>query len=272
MRGFALSVAAVLLLTACVGVPTVPERRATADALAAAQGWQAVTLPVGRFDLVAYLPTPIQQADKLTVYIEGDGLAWLTPSTPSSNPTPVDPIGLKLALAQPEGNAAYLARPCQYLGASADTCPRRYWTGARFAPEVIDASNGALDRLKARFGASRLILVGYSGGGAVAALLAGQRDDVEHLITVAGNLDPRAWTAFHRITPLDGSLNPLDGVQRLAAIRQTHFVGERDRVIPPALAEHYPEAIRGKGGRNLYLVPGFDHHCCWVREWPRLYR
>lgn len=271
MRGIALLVVA-MLLTACAGVPTVTERRATADALAAARHWQARVLPVGRFDLVAYLPARIRKSDTLTIYIEGDGLAWLSPSTASSNPTPVNPVGLKLALAHPKGNAAYLARPCQYLDMTADACPRRYWTGARFAPEVIDASNRALEHLKSRFGASRLVLVGYSGGGAVAALLAAQRDDLDHLVTVAGNLDPQAWAAYHHITPLYGSLNPAEQAQRLTGIRQTHFVGGRDQVIPPVLAERYPAVIRGIEGRNLHLVQEFDHRCCWAVEWPRLYR
>lgn len=271
MRGIALLVVA-MLLTACAGVPTVTERRATADALATGRDWQAMMLPVGRFDIVAYLPARIHEADTLTIYIEGDGLAWLSSSTASSDPTPVNPVGLKLALAHPQGNAVYLARPCQYLDTTADACPRRYWTGARFAPEVIDASNRALEHFKARFGASRLILVGYSGGGAVAALLAGLRDDVDHLVTVAGNLDPQAWAAHHHITPLYGSLNPAERAQRLTGIRQTHFVGGRDRVIPPVLTEHYPAAIRGIEGRNLHLVPEFDHRCCWAEEWPRLYR
>jgi len=39
--------------------------------------------------------------------------AWLAVPRPSQDPTPVDPLALRLALVQPTGNAAYLARPCQ---------------------------------------------------------------------------------------------------------------------------------------------------------------
>ena len=140
-------------------------------------------------------PIPTKDKPVLTVYIEGDGLAWRTRSIPSTNPTPIDPVGLKLALAHPLGNAAYLARPCQYVGGhTARGCDQSYWTNKRFAREVIESSNEALTTLKLEFGARHLQLVGYSGGGAVAALLAAKRDDVIRLVTVAGNLEHLAWT------------------------------------------------------------------------------
>jgi hypothetical protein len=51
-------------------------------------------------------------------YQSGDGLAWLSSDVPSSDPTPLDPLALRLALAKPARNAAYLARPCGVLRAS----------------------------------------------------------------------------------------------------------------------------------------------------------
>ena len=86
----------------------------------------------------------------------------------------------------------------------------RYWTTHRFAPEVIRASDLALDRLKTLFGAQRLVLVGYSGGAAVALLVAARRHDMGQIITVAGNLDHQAWTHYHHVQALSGSLNPVD--------------------------------------------------------------
>ena len=140
-------------------------------------------------------PTPVR--------IEGDGLAWLSRSQVSADPTPMQPVALELAMRQPGGAAAYLARPCQYVqGPDARNCATAWWTDRRFAPEVVTASSLAIDQLKLRFSAQRLVLVGYSGGGAIAALVAAQRHDVALLVTVAGNLDTQAWTALNRITPL----------------------------------------------------------------------
>lgn len=260
------------ILAACSPIPGPIERREHAGALATAANWHAEVIPAGQFDLLAYLPQLIRKDARLTVYIEGDGLAWINGSTPSSDPTPREPLALRLALAQPAGNAAYLGRPCQYVDAQRSACPERYWTEARFAPEVVSASSKAVDVLKERFGATRLTLVGYSGGGAVAALLAARRDDVESLITVAGNLDHRAWTTQLRLTPLSGSLNPADETGMLHGVRQMHLVGSKDPVIPASLVSAFAARFPPAQRPTVRLVPDFDHRCCWEREWPGLWR
>jgi len=273
-----MTVSAALLLQACAPLPSGPERRITANVLAQAKGWQAVTLPAGLFEIEAYVPaTATAPTDVLTVYIEGDGLAWVTPSQASQDPTPVQPIGLQLALAQPDGAAAYLARPCQYtMGSKVDQhirgCSSRYWTQQRFAPEVIEAEGLALDALKARFQAKRVVLVGFSGGGAVAALLAARRGDVVRLVTVAGNLDHVAWTRHHGVDPLTGSLNPADERARLEHVPQWHLVGAQDRVVPPRIAQHFAEGFPVGSQAHVLVLAGHDHLCCWADSWPRLWR
>ena len=259
-----------LVLTAgCTSVPTPAERRIYADTLAQAHGWQRSVISTTEFDVVAYMPARINAALHLTVYIEGDGFAWVSGSQPSDDPTPRDPLGLRLALAQPNGNAGYLARPCQFVVSS--RCAQRYWTTQRFAPEVVNASDQSLDALKSRFGAQRITLVGYSGGAAVAALLAQRRNDVVRLVTVAGNLDHRAWTAYHHVMPLTGSLNPADAASQFFNLPQVHWVGNDDMVVTPALARAWPLGFAGQNDANVRVVPGFDHYCCWAQKWPQLW-
>lgn len=258
------------LLTACANLAP-QQRRQHADALAAAHGWQKLRLPAGPFILTGYAPADAAPAATLTVYIEGDGLAWLTRAQASDDPTPRRPLGLELALRHPLGAAAYLARPCQYV-AEADWpgCEAAYWTSRRFAPEVVEASSRAIDLLKQQAGAQRLVLVGYSGGGAVAALVAARRSDVVQLVTVAGNLDHRAWTALHHVPPLAGSLNPAEEWEALQAVPQLHFVGGKDKnmraEIVRAYADRFPPARRPA----MRVMQGFDHVCCWVEQWPEL--
>lgn len=217
------------------------------------------------------MPSRPAPGAQLTVYLEGDGLAWETPAQPSHDPTPVSPTGLQLALADPgAGPVAYLARPCQFTAGRDPACTEAYWTGWRFAPEVVEAAGQALDALKARFGAARLRLVGFSGGGALAALLAARRGDVAQLVTVAGNLDHRAWTVRHRLEPLVGSLNPADYRADLANVPQWHFSGARDRVVPPAMAQDFAAGLGTGSQTQVIVVPGYDHHCCWTQDWPRL--
>ncbi len=50
----------------------------------------------------------------MVVYIEGDGRAYVNRRTPSNDPTPGNPMALRLALADPSLRVLYLGRPCQY--------------------------------------------------------------------------------------------------------------------------------------------------------------
>lgn len=239
-------------------------RQALAD-WAAERGFAAMAMPAGDFDLAAVVRRPATAVETLTLYIEGDGAAWPTPYRPPRDPTPARPVSLALAAADPAPAVAYLGRPCQYLEPEAlARCSMDYWTERRFAPEVVAAYDAAASQLKAAMHARRLRLVGYSGGGVIAALLAGRRDDVDALVTVAAPLALAEWTKWHAATPLAGSLDPAAAPP--AGVAGVHFVGGLDRTVPAAIVERY---ARAQGGR-VEVIPGFDHECCWTREWAAL--
>ena len=251
-----------LFLAACAG------RRDQAEALATSTGFQRLVFETGSFGLVGYLKGA---GPRLTVYIEGDGLAWISRTRLSDDPTPRQPLALELATRDPGPAVLYLARPCQYTNPAAGRpCPPAYWSSHRFAPEVIAAVGRALDEARRRTGASRLVLVGYSGGGAVAALTAAGREDVVALATVAAPLDHAAWTRHHRVDPLTGSLNPADSATRLSALPQIHFAGARDEIVPPAVIAAFLSREGPDASRRLYTSAEADHHCCWLRLWPQL--
>lgn len=204
----------------------------------------------------------------LTVYIEGDGRPWPSLFQPPRDPTPFKPLALALAERDPLQQAAYLARPCQYLDeAGRRDCAPAFWSSRRFAPEVIDAMDAAVSRLKQRAGAQRIRLAGYSGGGVIATLLALRREDVDRLVTVAAPLSLTDWTAGHGLSPLEGALDPMAHPpgRRFVSV---HFAGGRDEVVPPAIVEAF---VRRHGGR-LETIADFDHDCCWARDWPGLLR
>ena len=253
------------LIAGCAGGEGFGRARQTVTDWARECGFEAERREAGRFRLlVLRRPGRIAESAVLRVYIEGDGAAWPTRFRPPRDPTPTRPVALELAAADTEGSVAYLSRPCQYLDAAElAACAPEYWTSARFSAEVVDAYQQALDDLVSVSGARRLRLVGYSGGGVLAALLAARREDVVQLVTVAAPLRVAAWTAHHGLTPLQG-LDPdmLDGRWPSAV----HFAGDKDDVVPADIVA--PHARRT--GARLAVIPGFDHHCCWARDWPRL--
>lgn len=260
-----------LALAGCAQLPSLESRLQTAQTLAQQAGWERLPLDTAPLPLAAYGPTPASGTEHLTVYIEGDGFAWQSRARPSQDPTPINPIGLKLALRHPNGTAAYLARPCMYQREPTPACEdNAYWTQQRFSQDVINATQHAIDQLKSAYQASQLTLVGYSGGGAIATLAAAARDDVAQLITVAGNLDTQGWTEHHRLTPLEGP-NPIDSAPGFAALPQWHFAGENDAIVPPQITRGFVQAIPKPHQSEMITVPRFTHHCCWEDHWQTLY-
>ena len=115
-----------------------------------------------------------------------------------------------------------------------------------------------------------MALVGYSGGGAIAVLLAARRDDIAQLITVAGNLDHRLWTRWHAVTPLERSLNPADVAAHVAHIPQIHWTGARDRIVGRQLADAFVTRMPDRSRTAVEVIAEADHHCCWVTLWESL--
>jgi hypothetical protein len=98
----------------------------------------------------------------------------------------------------------------------------------------------------------------------IATLLAGNRGDVDELITVAAPLSVSTWVAWHNASPLTDSLDPAEATGRLPA--SIHFAGGRDSVVPVSVVEAF---VSRRGGR-MEVVSDFDHECCWVRDWEKL--
>lgn len=247
--------------------------RARALRIASENGFSPARVEAGAFTLYTAYKRGPGGGDRLVVYVEGDGQAWRNRFVPSRDPTPLEPIGLELAVQDPAPLVVYLARPCQYTSpGGAGACRARYWTTYRYAPEVIESISLAIDHYKTVTGAREVELVGYSGGGAVAALAAARRDDVAGLTTVAATVDHATWTAHHDLTPMRGSLNPADFAAELQRVPQVHLVGEDDSVVPGLVARAFLSRMTDRSRARLAVIEDFGHECCWVRDWPALRR
>jgi hypothetical protein len=256
-----------LLLAGCA----TENRVATADAIARQAGLQPGEISASPFVLRWWgrINAPHQPVH---LYIEGDGFAWVTPSQPSRDPTPYNPLALRLAAADSAVNVAYLARPCQYTPMVRNpACNLSWWTDRRFAPAVIEAMNSAVSQIMRQAPGQPLVLVGYSGGGAIAALIAAQRSDVQSLRTVAGNLDMDEVNRLHHASPMPLSLNAKAVATRLAALPQIHYSGSDDRVIPQSVTQGYVDASHS-GCVKMVSVAGLTHGGRWETLWPALLR
>lgn len=207
-----------------------------------------------------------QRNTSAVIYIEGDGLSWVTPTKPSSNPTPLNPVALRLASLDKNPNVFYLGRPCQY---QKNKCPERYWTGDRFSKDVIDSYIDILSQIRQQSDITGFHLVGYSGGAAIAALISAQRNDILSLRTVAGNLDNDYLTAFHHVSDMPNSLNPINIASATGAIPQIHFTGKNDKVVPATIAQRWLSRV-GQTCTQIIPVENTSHTQGWFEKWPEL--
>ena len=198
------------------------------------------------------------RGQRLHVYLEGDGTPWLS-ARPAPDPTPRTAVALGL-MALDRNPSILLGRPC-YHGLRPPRCKPALWTSGRYSRTVVDAMASALSRVEAR----ELVLIGHSGGGSLAMLLAPRDPRVVAVVTLGANLDLEAWTAHHGDEPLLGSLDPAEQAPLAPEILQIHLAGARDTTVPPAVT-------RAVAGPRLRILGGADHTCCWADAWPPVLR
>jgi len=184
------------------------------------------------------------------------GLPWLAQNKiardPSSNHKQT------FALWQAEENAAYLiSRPC-YFGDDSASCHPGLWANARYSAEVVNSLASVIRSLHARHVNSDIRIVGYSGGGVLAVLLAEKLLEVVEVVTYASPLGINKWAHLHGFSKLDKSINPLD-VQLRPSLKQRHFIGKKDRNVPYEINK---ELYRRQGVEPI-IVDGFTHDSNW---------
>lgn len=264
-----LPAACCLLLFCLAGCAQSPANMENAVTQATTSGFAAKTFNAGDFRLFGLQKAAPEPGRLLSVYIEGDGRAWRRRNRPSADPTPRHALALTLALHDPRPAVLYLARPCQFQPAPLPaTCNVSVWTSHRYSEAVIAAMNAAITEAAAGF--DKVALVGYSGGGSVATLIAARRSDVAFLITVAANLDHARWTELHHVAPLSGSLNAADVARDVQRIPQVHYLGGKDDVVTGRVVESFAARMTDRSQTRIRSEPSFDHECCWADAWPRL--
>ena len=130
----------------------------------------------------------------------------------------------------------------------------RYWTSHRFAPEVFAAVDRILDQFKTTHHTTQFSLWGYSGGAYIAMRLAAARADVTDVTTIAGLLDPPAWTQFHDISPLVGVASALTINPK---VTYRHFCGTQDDIVPCTLIQDFID--RHQGEQSLTVINTASH-------------
>ena len=165
LRIWSVCVFSVLALLGCTG----PVQRA--EQLARRGRLEFLVLPGEEFQHRGF--AAVRGHDLLVLFIDGDGSPWVDHGRRvAADPTPRVPLGLELAVRTPE-SVLYLGRPC-YLGLIRDGCTEKIWTSERYSAAVVASMVAATKAYVVAHNFSRVLIVGYSGGGTLAVLMASQ--------------------------------------------------------------------------------------------------
>ncbi|MES2260127.1 MAG: hypothetical protein V4724_16525 [Pseudomonadota bacterium] len=255
-----IALAAVAALAAC-GTPTERfERRAST------LGFTSILLHGDGFDHRSYAAQSEQADGTLHVYIEHDGTPWVRFDSVAEDPTPRTAYALEL-MAKDSGPRLLLGRPCYFQAQTKPPCNALTWTHERYSPQVVASMVAALRRYLSAHPFRHVVLVGYSGGGTLAWLMAARVPETTGLVTIAANLDTDDWTRIHGYSALAGSLNPATAPSLALSVAERHYVGARDANVPPSVVRSF---ARRHPRASVIEIAGFDHVCCWIEHWPQL--
>lgn len=229
MKNIILMCLATLILTACSSIPNIPTN------------FVQNNIETEYFSFFILEKNTIQKDKPLRLYIEGDG-----------NPNPKVPVAYYLAQKDTSPNVIYIGRPCQFL--DSQVCKnKQIYTTARFHPEVIKEITTLLKLLMKRHKIPTVEIVGY-GGGATVSLLLASRVPTVRVVTIAGILDTKSQVGLHEDT-----LNPFEIKDLLSKIKQTHYVGGKDKIAPRRIAERFVGLLNYPVSATVKVLPNMTH-------------
>ena len=142
--------------------------------------------------------------------------------------------------------------------------------GDNYTAEVVDVIAEVISDLKASFGASRVVVVGHSGGAAITAALLGRHPAaIDGALLVACPCDVAAWRRhMHSVRGDDWWLGPVDAVSPITvaeyvsrSVRVRMIVGSDDQTTPKELTVEYAEALQARTvDVAVTIAPGLGHN------------
>lgn len=227
-------------ITGCThntGDPVVPE------------GYTPKIVETEHFSLTVWEKDNIEPKKTLRFYITEDG-----------DPTPDQNTALALAAKDPYQNIIVISRPCQYY--KNKVCSKSaIWREARYNPEILEEMNELVSFLIRKHKATSSEFVTVKGGAPIAFYLADKLGRTVRIITIADILDVDAYTKENDLPSMNGAYNPVDRKNKIAAIPQVHYVGDKDSITTRRMAERFVARLRNPRFAIVKVVPdqGHDH-------------
>ncbi|MFS2109150.1 alpha/beta hydrolase [Sphingomonas sp. Sphisp140] len=206
--------------------------------------------------------TPAKQVRTMIVVLHGD--------SPAAKPDYHYAFARAASEAVPDSIAVALLRP-GYEDPQGHRSPgeRGETTGGNYTADRINAVAATIRHLQRRYALARTVLVGHSGGAAIAADLAATHPGlVDGIVLVSCPCALPEWRKHMKKvspTPLwDAPVTSLDPVQLVGgmapSLRAAVLVGADDKTTPVRFSRTFAEALSLRGIATDYrIIPGKDH-------------
>lgn len=205
---------------------------------------------------------PAHAVQTLIVVLHGD--------TPFAKPDEHHRLAEVAAATVPNSVAVGMLRP-GYDDSAGHHSPgeRGTDTGDNYTQDRIGAIAQSIQRLQRRYPAARTILVGHSGGAAIAADLAGSWPRLlDGLVLVSCPCTLPEWRKYMQgvmpSAPWDQPVTSLDPIKLVGGIqpplKAAILVGSDDKTTPPKFSRAYAEALSLRGiATDFRIVPDRGH-------------
>lgn len=251
-----------LLLNGCVQQPSEFKKFASVDSLVASGGFSRKLVKGQNFWVTTFGKTT-DFTKPYVFYIEGDGLVS------RDDPTPRSFMLLNLAMLDKRPNVYYISRLCQYTPMHMNPgCHKKYWAEWRYSEEAVDELNSVINKLN---NSKPFDLVGFSGGGTMAVLVAARNNHLRSILTIAANLDLETFVRYHNMHMghLSGSLNPIHYVSQIRHIPQLHIFGSKDKIVPSIIGSNFVKKASSKCVQ-IKVISGVEHNYHWSKHWDEI--
>ncbi len=224
-----------IVLAGCSSMPRTPD------------GFIERDVQTEHFSVPVWESTELRNGKTIRFYIEGNG-----------NPTPADPMALKLAAKDPYINVVVLSRPCQY--SQNKLCENTdIWTRQQYSPEILREMEEIVVYYIQKYKAPDVEFVAYDGGAPIAFNLALQLGRVNKVVTVAGILDMDSYAIQNGLPAYVNAKNPMKSISQLSQIPQIHYVGGKDKETTPAMAERFVSKLQNPKMALVRVAPDMGH-------------
>jgi pimeloyl-ACP methyl ester carboxylesterase len=256
LAAWALCLACVLGLGSC--------RRGSSGAASGGAAGEVVWLNANglRLKTKVYQSTKLDQSPTLVIVLHGD--------SPFAPPSYQYTFARKLAEQNDNVVVAAVLRP-GYMDDAHDSSDgtRGKANGDNYTWDVVDAIASVADQLKARYHPGSTVIIGHSGGAAIAADLLGRwPQEVDGALLVSCPCDVEGWRK-HMLKQQDNPIwsTPVESISPITMVgdvpRTIHvrlLVGSEDNNTQPEFTQAYAAALKGRGGDVVVTVaPGLKH-------------